>query len=84
MNRAKMYKRYRFPPEIIHYAVWTYFRFELGHRDIEELLGQRDIMLPENQFDCGAIGSNRNMPPDCVNNIKDMVTRSSSMRFLPK
>jgi len=38
-----MYKRHRFPPEIIQYAVWLYHRFSLSHRDIEDLLAQRGI-----------------------------------------
>ena len=41
-----------------------------------------ELVLPENQFDCGAISLDRNMLLDCVNDIKDMVTRSSSMRSL--
>ena len=36
------YKRHRFPPDIISYAVWLYYRFNLSHRDIEDLLAQRD------------------------------------------
>ena len=36
-----IYKRHRFPPDIISYAVWLYFRFNLSHRDIEDLLAQR-------------------------------------------
>jgi transposase-like protein len=41
MNRsASLYKRHRFPPEVIQYAVWLYHRFNLSHRDIEELLAQ--------------------------------------------
>ena len=40
-----IYKRYRFPPEIISYAVWLYFRFNLSHRDIEDLLAQRGITV---------------------------------------
>jgi hypothetical protein len=36
-----MYKRHRFPPEIIQYAVWLYHRFNLSHRDIEDLLAER-------------------------------------------
>ena len=40
-----MYKRYRFPAEIIQYAVWLYFRFNLSHRDIEDLLAQRGIIV---------------------------------------
>ena len=38
-----MYKRHRFPPEIIQYAVWLYHRFNLSHRDIEDLMSQRGI-----------------------------------------
>ena len=40
-----IYKRHRFPPEIIQYAVWLYFRFNLSHRDIEDLLAQRGIIV---------------------------------------
>ena len=32
------YKRHRVPPDIISYAVWLYYRFNLSHRDIEDLL----------------------------------------------
>ncbi len=39
------YKRHRFPPEIIQHAVWLYFRFNLSHRDIEDLLAKRGIMV---------------------------------------
>jgi putative transposase len=38
-----MYKRYRFPAEIIQYAVWLYYRFNLSHRDIEDWLAERGI-----------------------------------------
>ena len=43
MTNSNIYKRYRFPPAIIQYAVWLYFRFNLSHRDIEDLLAQRGI-----------------------------------------
>jgi transposase-like protein len=33
MNSKKMYRRNRFPPEIIQYAVWLFHRVNLGHRD---------------------------------------------------
>jgi len=46
MNRSKpQYKRHRFPSEIIHYAVWLYHRFNLSHRDIEDLLAERNISV---------------------------------------
>lgn len=38
-----LYKRHRFPSEIIQYAVWLYYRFNLSHRDIEDLLSERGI-----------------------------------------
>ena len=40
-----IYKRHRFPSEIISYAVWLYYRFNLSHRDIEDLLSQRGITV---------------------------------------
>jgi len=40
-----IYKRHRFPPEIISYAVWLYYRFNLSHRDIEDLLTERGITI---------------------------------------
>jgi len=30
-------------PDIISYAVWIYYRFNLGHRDIEDLLAERGV-----------------------------------------
>ena len=39
------YTRRRFPPDIISYAVWLYYRFNLSHRDIEDLLAERGITV---------------------------------------
>jgi putative transposase len=39
------YKGHRFPPEIIRYTVWLYYRFNLSHRDIEDLLAERGIVV---------------------------------------
>ena len=39
------YKRHRFPSEIISYAPWLYFRFNLSHRDIEDLLAECGITV---------------------------------------
>jgi len=54
-----MYKRYRFPAEIIQYAVWLYFRFNLSHRDIEDLLAQRGINVSRESIRlwCNKFGS---------------------------
>ncbi len=40
-----LYKRHRFPPEIIQFAVWLYHRFNLSHRDIEDLLAKRGVVV---------------------------------------
>jgi len=46
MNTSRnMYKRYRFPVEIIQYAVWVYYRFNLSHRDVEDLLAERGVLV---------------------------------------
>ncbi len=42
-NSLTLYKRHRFPSEIMQYAVWFYFRFNLSHRDIEDLLAEKGI-----------------------------------------
>ena len=39
------YKRHRFPPDIVSYAVWLYYRFNLSHRDIEDLLAERGVTV---------------------------------------
>ena len=33
------------PPDIISYAVWIYYRFNLSHRDVEDLLAERGIIV---------------------------------------
>jgi putative transposase len=39
------YRGYRFPPEIISYCVWLYFRFSVSYRDIEELMSERGVTV---------------------------------------
>jgi putative transposase len=43
--RDPLYRGYRFPAEIISHAVWLYYRFHLSHRDIEDLLAERGILV---------------------------------------
>jgi putative transposase len=42
---APSYAGYRFPPEIISYAVWLYFRFPLSLRMVEEMLAFRGVAV---------------------------------------
>src|SRR5580692_12457168 len=39
------YVGYRFPPEIIHRAIWFYVRFTLSLRDVEDLLAERGVAV---------------------------------------
>jgi transposase-like protein len=38
-----LYTCHRFPPAVIHKAVWLYFQFTLSYRDMEELLAERGL-----------------------------------------
>ena len=39
------YAGYRFPPEVIHQAIWLYLRFTLSFRDVEDLLAERGLAV---------------------------------------
>ena len=45
MTQSKMYKRHRFPPVIIQYAVSLVHLFNLSHRDVEYLLAERGVTV---------------------------------------
>jgi transposase-like protein len=49
------FKRHRYPPDVIRYAVWLYFRFTLSIRDVEELLAQRAIEASREAVRCWVI-----------------------------
>ena len=42
---TSLYRRHRFPPEIIAHAVWLYHRFSLSFREVEELLAERGVIV---------------------------------------
>ena len=44
MNKVS-YRGYRFPPEIVHQAIWLYLRFTLSLRDVENLLTERGVAV---------------------------------------
>ncbi|OYR30963.1 IS6 family transposase [Brucella pseudogrignonensis] len=43
--RASLYRRHRYPAEIIAEAVWLYFRFPLSFRMVEDMLAYRGIFV---------------------------------------
>jgi putative transposase len=44
-DRDPLYRRHRFPREVVGYAVWLYFRFPLSLRMVEEMLAARGICV---------------------------------------
>ena len=59
MDQSTIYKRYRFPPEIIQYAIWLSFQINHSHRNIEDLLAQRGIIVTHESIRlwCNKFGS---------------------------
>jgi len=45
MPAISLYRRHRFPAEIINHCVWLYFRFALSFRDVEEIMAMRGVTL---------------------------------------
>ncbi len=43
LSEQSAFAGYRFPPEIILLAVRWYLRYDLSHRDVEELLAERGV-----------------------------------------
>src|SRR4051812_22133689 len=44
-SRDPLYAGYRYPAELISYAIWLYFRFPLSLRMVEEMLAARGISV---------------------------------------
>ena len=44
-SRDPLYTGYRYPADLISYAVWLYFRFPLSLRMVEEMLAARGVSV---------------------------------------
>ena len=84
------FKRHRFPPEVIRYAVWLYFRFMLSVREVEELLAQQGIEVSRESVRCclntlgPLIAANlrpRRMPPTGCWHLDEMVCKIGGLRM---
>ena len=42
---SSLYRRHRFPPAIISYTVYLYYRFAVSYREVEEMLARRGIVV---------------------------------------
>ena len=45
MEKSRIYRGFRFSPEIISHVVLLYFWFSLSFRDLEELMASRGIVV---------------------------------------
>jgi hypothetical protein len=68
--RPISFKRHRFPPAIIHHAIWLYARFTLSFRDVEELLAERGCTtsgcVRATSIDALQYGYHGIVPEECV------------------
>ena len=71
---GSLYRRHRFPPEIVSHAVWLYHRFTLSFRDVEDLLAERDITVPTKPFASGVGSLDQHMPVLCGDDKVDSAT----------
>jgi hypothetical protein len=69
------YKRHRFPPDFISYAVWLYHQFNLSHRDIEDLLAE--MALQQSASSNGLFGALGSSPCDLSKRLNVFVARVS-------
>src|ERR1700754_1631647 len=54
-SRDWLYAGYRYPAELISYAVWLYFRFPLSLRMVEEMLAARGISVTDETIRQGGL-----------------------------
>ncbi len=57
---------HRFPPDVIRYAVYLYFRYTISFRDIEEMLAERRIDVSYETIRCWTI----KFGPQIARNLK--------------
>src|ERR1700677_1731903 len=67
-----LYRRHRFPPEVISYAVWLYFRFPLSLRMVEEMLAARGIRVTYETV--------RQWGKKCAKSFSDKIRRRAPVR----
>jgi putative transposase len=45
VSSPEMYRRHRFPIEVVEQGVWLYFRFALSYRNVEEMMAKRGVHM---------------------------------------
>jgi transposase-like protein len=67
------YRRHRFPPDIISYAAWLYYRFNLSHRDSEGLLAELGITV--------SLANSNFMLQLAIETVRDSVSSTGSCTY---
>ena len=71
---SPLYKRYRFPGEVISHAVWLPYRFLLSSRDVEGLLAERGAAGAMRRSAAGLGGSDSRSLTGCAGAARDPLT----------
>lgn len=61
-----LYRRHRFPSEIIDHAVWLYFRFPLILRVVEEMRATHSVDVTHETYANGLRNLAGILPPACA------------------
>ena len=72
------FRRHRFSPDVIRYAVWLYYRFTMSLRDVEDLLAERGIDVSYETVRCWA----NKFGPAIAANIRKARGRADSVWHL--
>ncbi len=90
MTDGISFKRHGFPPDVIRYAVWLYYRFTLSIRDVEELLAERGADLSRESVRYWVVKfgpkiaanlKRRRLPPTGRWRLDEMVVRIAGRRL---
>jgi transposase-like protein len=79
-----LYRRHRFPSEIISHTVWLYFRFSLSYRDVEEIMAVRGIVVTYEAIRECASSSAKPSLMSCVEDALNLATSGTWMRCSSK
>ena len=75
--KAISYAGYRYPQQLISYAVWLYFRFPLSLRMVEEIPAQRGIDVTYETVRCWALALGQH----AAKNIRTLALAKGSTCF---
>ena len=81
---VSLYHRHRFPAEVISHCVWSYFRFALSFRDVEEMLAMRGVSLSYETVREWCRSSVSLTPTACAASLLDLVTAGISTKCSSK